>query len=122
MLKISKNKISITRGDSAYIEIGITKENEGIEETYVLNEGDDVRLQVRTMANTGDLLIDASLDNGKIYVDGDTLMWHIVPDDTKSLAIGKYSYDVEIVTSAGDVYTFIEDSPFVVTNEVTRYD
>lgn len=118
MLRISKTKISITRGDSAYIEIGINNPD-GTD--YELQEGDTVQCQVRTMANTGELLIDASIENGKLYFEDDVLTWHLVPEDTKDLEIGTYYYDIQLVTAAGDVFTFIENSPFKITDEVT-YD
>lgn len=119
MLKISKTKISITRGDSAYIEIGINNPD-GTE--YELQDGDTVQAQVRTVANTGELLIDASIENGKLYIDDGVITWYLTPEDTRDLNIGKYSYDVQLVTSNGDVFTFIEDSVFNVTNEVTWHE
>lgn len=120
MLKISKTKISLTRGDSAYITIGIFNDDKT---EYVLNDGDTVQLQVRTAPNVGDLVIDATLDNGKLYFDEeDKLIWHIVPADTNSLSITNYYYDVQLVTSSGDVFTFIENSIFRLTDEDTWYE
>lgn len=121
MLKISKNKIAITRGDSGYIDIGIINLDDGTE--YVLQDGDTVQAQVRTVANTGELLVDSSMENGKIYIDNNgKIVWHIVPDDTRNLDIGTYSYDVQLVTAGEDVFTFIENSPFKVTDEVTWHE
>mgnify|MGYP006916027032 CR=1 FL=1 len=120
LYKISKNKISITRGDSAYLDINIFNEDGT---AYTLHDGDTVQAQVRTEPNIGELLIDASLENGKIYVnDNGAIVWHIFPADTRNLEIGTYSYDVQIVTADGDVFTFIEDSDFRVTNEVTWHE
>lgn len=117
MLRISKTKISITRGDSAYIEIGI-KNPDG--SAYLLQDGDTVQAQVRTVANTGELLVDASIENNKMYVNDDGIVvWHLTPEDTRDLDIGDYSYDIQLVTAGGDVFTFIENSPFRITDEVT---
>ena len=117
MLKISKSRISITRGDSAYIEIFVNNQDGT---PYVLEDGDTVQCQIRTRANDGELLVDASLDNGKLYIDeSDTIIWHIVPADTRELDIGSYRYDVQLVTGSEDVYTFIENATFNVTDEVT---
>lgn len=119
MLKVSKNKVFITRGDSAYLDITITTPDGS---AYELNDGDTVQAQVRTIANTGELLIDASMDNGKIYVADGAVIWHLVPEDTRDLDIGTYYYDVQLVTPAGDVFTFIESSPFKITDEVTWHE
>jgi len=120
MFKISKTKIFITRGDSAYIDIGIMN-SDGSE--YEFHDGDTVQAQVRTIANTGDLLVDASLENGKIYIDDNgVITWHISPEDTRDLDVGTYSYDIQLVTATGDVFTFIVASPFKVTDEVTWHE
>lgn len=119
MLKISKTKISITRGDSAYIEIGINNPD-GSE--YVLQDGDTVQCQVRTVANTGELLVDASFENDKLYIEDGVVVWHLLPEDTHGLDVGTYYYDVQLVTAGGDVFTFIENSIFKVTDEVTWHE
>lgn len=121
MFKVYKNRISITRGDSAYIGIRIM--NPATDSDYVLQDGDAIQAQVRTIANTGELLIDASIENGKIYIDDNgVLTWRISPEDTRELDIGTYAYDVQLVTGFGDVFTFIENSPFKVTDEVTWHE
>lgn len=119
MLKVSKNKVYITRGDSAYFDITITNPDGSV---YALNDGDTVQAQVRTIANTGELLIDASMENGKIYIENNSIIWHLTPEDTRDLDIGTYYYDIQLVTSANDVFTFIESSPFKITDEVTWHE
>ena len=51
MLKISGTKISLTRGDSAYITLTINDQNG---DPYTLEDGDVVKCQVRTEPNDGD--------------------------------------------------------------------
>ncbi len=120
MFTVSNNKISITRGDSAYFEVEIKQLIQEELSDYMLHEGDTVKAQVRTEPNVGDLLIDASLDNGKLYFDDGTIIWHIIPADTKNLDVGTYWYDVELDTADGDVFTFIKNTTFKVTDEVTK--
>lgn len=119
MLKISKTKISITRGDSAYIAIGINNPDGS---DYVLHDGETVECQVRTIANTGELLVDASFENGKLYMENGAVVWHLTPEDTRNLDIGTYYYDCQLKTPNGDIFTFIESSPFRITDEVTWHE
>lgn len=111
MLKISGNKISLTRGDSAYITLTINTDN-GI---YNLNDGDEVRVQVRDAPNTGELLFDGQID----VMDNGEIVWHILPSQTSELDVKSYYWDAQLETSNGDIFTFITSSPFKLTDEVT---
>ena len=105
MLKISGTKISLTRGDSAYITLTINDQNG---DPYTLEDGDVVKCQVRTEPNDGDLIID-----GEIVQDADgQIIWHISPRETKDINVGKYYWDAQLRTSNGDVFTFITSSMF----------
>lgn len=117
MLEISGNNISLTRGDSAYITISVKRQNG---EPYELRSGDIIQCQVRTSVNTGRVLIDASTENGKIVIAEGSIVWRISADETKQMSVGKYHYDVQLKNNQEDVYTFIPDSIFNITNEVTR--
>ena len=110
MLKISGNKISLTRGDSAYITLTINTEND----IYTLNDGDEVRVQVRDMPNTGELIFE-----GTIEMIEDEIVWHIYPDQTKDLEVATYYWDAQLQTSNGDIFTFIPASAFKLLDEVT---
>ena len=112
MLKISGTNISLTRGDSAYLEFAIT-DTEG--ESYILKDGDKVRVQVRESPNGGELLFD-----GDISIEDNLVEWYIRPSDTESLAVGKYYWDAQLETAKGDIYTFITKSTFKLTDEVTE--
>lgn len=111
MLRISGTKISLTRGDSAYINLTIY-DQEG--QVYEPDSDDIVRCQVRTAPNTGDLLID-----GDVEIQNDNIVWHIKPEDTENYDVGKYYWDAELETAEGDVFTFITSSIFKLTDEVT---
>ena len=111
MLKISGYKISLTRGDSAYITLTINDAN-GI---YELNEGDKVRVQVRDAPNTGELLFEGHID----IMDNGEIVWHIFPDQTSDLDVKSYYWDAQLETANGDIFTFITSNPFKLTDEVT---
>ena len=110
MLKISGNKISLTRGDSAYITLTIETNNG----TYALEDGDKVRVQVRDVPNTGDLMFD-----GEVEVLNGEIIWHIYPEQTSWLEVKTYYWDAQLETSNGDVFTFIPASPFKLLDEVS---
>ena len=46
-------------------------------------------------------------------------IFYIQPTDTNKLAFGKYLYDVQITTEAGDVYAVIGPTTFELLTEVT---
>jgi len=110
MLKISGNKISLTRGDSAYITLTINT-NDGV---YTLNEGDEVRVQVRDVPNTGELIFE-----GNIEMINDEIVWHIYPAQTTDLEVATYYWDAQLQTANGDIFTFIPASAFKLLDEVT---
>lgn len=114
MLKTSGNKISLTRGDSAYITLIINTED-GV---YELNDGDTVKVQVRDMPNVGDLMFDGVVD---IMPDGE-IVWHVLPEQTAFMDVKTYYYDAQLQTANGDIFTFITSSPFKLTDEVTMYE
>lgn len=93
------NNITMTRGDSALIQIGMVRNGEPI--TPV--EGEVVRFAVKAKYKDPD-------ENVLIYkeIPLDTLLLEIFPEDTKQLVMGKtYVYDVQYTDINGRVDTFI---------------
>lgn len=114
MLKINNTNIELTRADSAYITISITDERGA---PIVLTSQDVVRCQVREEADGGTLLFD-----GEITRNGDTILWHIRPEDTEGVEAADYVWDAQVEFSNGDVFTFIPLSRFRVLSEVTEVE
>jgi len=109
MFKIEKNDITLTRGDTLYVQINLTKDGE----PYVPQEGDTIRFAMKKSYKDPDSEV---LINKQVPID--TLMLEIDPEDTKSLAMSRtYLYDLELTTSIGEVYTFIAGK-FKLTEEV----
>lgn len=108
--------ISLTRGDTLYVEVGI-RTREGL--PYEPAEGDSVRFALKSqrMRQGGTEFADL---NPLILksIPMDTLMLHLEPEDTKHLAFGEYAYDIELTHANGDVDTFIQDAVFKITREV----
>lgn len=111
MLTTNGTNITITRGDSAYINVVVT-DSEGHD--YVVGPNDVVRAQVRQDATSSNILFET-------IIPSDTMVWHIKPEDTEGANMGRtYVYDVQLETADGDVFTFIPLSNFTVSKEVTR--
>lgn len=104
---ISGNNITLTRGDTLYLTVLMTKN--GVSYTPV--EGEKVRFAMKKKIDDEELLI---LKDIPI----DTMTLKIVPEDTKTLKYGSYKYDIEYTSVDGDVDTFIGPANFNITEEV----
>lgn len=116
MIKINKNKISMTRGDTLIANVAITS-TDG--EEYIPQDGDSVRFALKHPELTSDG--SEYEDNEPLLVKSipiETMILKLDPQDTKSLGFGTYVYDLELTYANGDVDTFITSSPFVLTPEV----
>lgn len=108
MLRVSKSgEIKLTRGDTAKLTVSVTV-NDG--QPYTVANDDILTLTVKQNYEDEVPVIEKK-------VTGDTT-FHIEPKDTKSLAFGKYKYDVQVTTSDGENYTVIDDKTFEIAKEV----
>ena len=108
MYKIEEytNKITLTKGDNADINISVYNNND-IKREY----GDDtLTLTVKKL----------DADTKTFSVEGVDGVFSILPEHTKSLATGYYYYDVQLDTFTGKVYTIIPKSKFVIEEEITE--
>lgn len=109
MYRIDGSDITLTRGDTLYVQISLTKDGE----PYVPQEGDTIRFAMKKSYKDPDSEV---LINKQVPID--TLMLEINPEDTKPLAMSRtYLYDLELKTGIGEVYTFIAGK-FKLTEEV----
>lgn len=92
MYSINGTNIKLTRGDSFYCQISITEDGQ----TYEPAIGDSVRFAMK------DKIVVLEKD-----IPTDSLVLHLAPDDTSSLAAKEYIYDIELTKANGDVDTFI---------------
>ena len=104
---IFKNKIFLTRGDSAIFTLTITDANG---DEYTPAEGDEITFTVKANTETRDILIQKDASSGKI---------EIQPEDTENLEYGNYVYDVQLKKSDGYVDTIITPHEFRLEEEVT---
>ena len=103
MFGIMGTTITITRGDTARIDVAI--------KNYTPTEGDRIKFAVKKDYEDETELITK-------YIDPEEMLLEIMPSDTKPLAFGRYVYDMELTTTNGDVDTFIRKAIFNVSEEV----
>ena len=114
MVSVDGNKITMTRGDTLRLKVGIVVDGE----EYTPELYDSIRFALKhsklnatkTEYTDAEPLVLKDIPN-------DTLILELEPDDTKSLGFGKYDYDVQITFADGTVDTFISDT-LKLTKEV----
>lgn len=111
MFIIDGDKITLTKGDSFFATIGMKNKTTG--QTYSPQEGDVIRFGVKKTTNHPTCVIEKIIPN-------DTLLLHLVPNDTKALPIGNYVYDIELTYADGEKDTFINKAQFILVDEVIR--
>lgn len=115
---VVRNRISITRGDSAQITLTIRDRVTG--RPFVPGPDDRLTFTVKRELSDEVHLVVKTLDNGIIRQKTDCLLF-LLPEDTASLPFWTYWYDVELVLASGYTDTVIPPSPFIVTGEVTAH-
>lgn len=107
MVKVVNNSIYLTRGDSAYLSLGIGKAD-GTD--YELEPNDVVFFTIKKNTADKNVVIQKTAIAGKIIIN---------PEETANLPYGNYVYDVELRKPNGFVSTVIPPSLFRLTEEVT---
>lgn len=108
MVKITGTTITMTRGDTLLLEVGMTDTSGN---AYTPVEGDLVRFAVKKSYNDRNTVIYKEIPN-------DTLILRLEPEDTKRMSFGKYVYDIQITFADGTVDTFIAEAQFILAEEV----
>ena len=112
MLEIVDNRIYLTRGDSASIDIRLTDAT-GAE--YEPVAGDKIYFRLKKNVFGSSLLLVREISPT-------TLTLELKPNDTAGLDFGLYRYEIELVTSSGDRFTVIENGEFVLGVELESHD
>lgn len=109
MLYVKNGTIRLTRGDTARFDVTIHNDISG--EDYQMQNGDVLRFTVKRTVNDTEALISKEVQSSTSF--------SLAPADTSGLSFGRYLYDVQLTTAAGDVFTVIEPSTFELLTEVT---
>lgn len=108
MLRIEDGNIYLTKGDTAYLQVDVTFDDGTAYEPFT---GDTITLSVKTDTEATDYVFTKTVNIGE--------MFYIEPEDTAEQEVGKYYYDVQVNTAAGEIFTVIEPSGFYIRSEVT---
>lgn len=110
MLTVSKQgEIGLTRGDTARLTVTIA--NDATEEPYEIQEADTLTFSVKKSVNDAAYAFQKRVTGSNVF--------HFEPQDTAGLSFGRYKYDVQLTTAAGEIYTVIPPTTFEVLQEVT---
>lgn len=114
MYKVEGTTVTMTRGDTVIIQVGIKEGNTD----YTPQAGDSVRFALKGEMNLKgtdfkdtEPLIVKTIPNA-------TLLLQLDPEDTKNLPFGTYTYDIEITFADGKVDTFIPEATLIIAPEV----
>lgn len=108
MHSLDGNNITLTRGDTLFLEISMTKDGE----PFTPETGSSIRFAMKKKYTDADstALIKT--------IPTDTLTLEIEPEDTKNLQMKKtYVYDIQYTDAEGHVDTFISGT-FTLAEEV----
>lgn len=96
MLMIEDGIITLTRGDTAALEVALITQDGT---AYTMQEGDTLTITVRERADPESevLMAVTSQDN--------TLV--LPHQQTKAMPVGSLSYDIQLNTASGDVFTVL---------------
>jgi hypothetical protein len=113
MLDIDRNlNITLTRADTAYIDVTTLKNADGTDYTY--EDGDAVYFRLKAIS-TMEKQLGIDFENNK-----STLT--LYPEDTVDIPFGIYKYGMELVTALGEHFTFIADKNFTISKELEVHD
>ena len=99
------NNITLTRGDSAVLELSI--KDDGMSYDY---SDDLVQLTIKRNTVTNEVLIQKTFTSGVVVID---------PSDTKDLRYTDLKYDVQLIKNdGGGVHTVIPPRLFTIAEEV----
>ena len=104
MLSVKNNIISISRGDTGYLDL-IIKNPTNPNQIYELRNGDTLVFTLKRTVNSPDVIIDKEFEGNILK---------LTEMDTIGLEYGNYSYKVVLYFANGDTNTIIEPSVFRV--------
>lgn len=107
MLKVKDNTITLTIGDTAYLNVNISAD--GV--IYAPSATDTITLSVKQNKSDREYALQKRVVVGEMIT--------IAPQDTIDLKAGKYFYDVQLDTAAGEVFTIIEPTGFYLEEGIT---
>lgn len=111
-MNVTGTEISMIRGNSESITLALEENG-----TSIPFESDDtvyftIKKRLEDTENALQKVITV-FDEGSAVIE-------ITPEDTKSLELGEYIYDIQLTRADGKITTIIPPSLFLIEGEVTR--
>lgn len=110
---IRGNVIRMTKGDTLDAKIRIRQPK--TDQLYIPKDTDTIFFGLKKRIDDEFCLVYKQIPN-------DTLILHLDPEDTESLDVGNYWYDVQLSTQSGEIHTFIPKTAFKLLGEACYND
>lgn len=114
MLRVVNNRITLTRGDTAELEVIVKDVND---KPYDCT-GNKAYFRVKKEVTSRHILLEKELS---VTEDG-TLLLRLDDVDTEYLTFSSYKYEVELVTPGNRHYTIIEKGLLKIGPELENHD
>lgn len=111
MIKVTGNKISLTRGDTLILQVNLKDENG---EYYIPVETDKIYFRLKKSSTAKDVLILKEIPY-------DTMILQIDAEETEDFRFGTYYYEIELVTEEDYHFTAIANTEFEITTELENH-
>lgn len=108
MLIISGNDISLSRGNTAVIDVNIFKDDE----PYILREGESIVFNLKRSCDFNSVVLSKESETNSFVFN---------PIDTAPLGLGAYDYSITYLGDGGEIDTFITGK-FTIMCEVSEND
>lgn len=115
MLKVKRNKIFMTRGDTVSLSVDLVDLNG---DPYYLQDGDVAIFRVKRNVCDKKLLIEKELE---VSEDDNLLYLYIEPEDTEKLCFGVYVYEIEVIIDDEYHYTVIDNGTLELGKELENH-
>ena len=102
MLEIKKNKISMIKGDTTHLNVSMNG--------YTYSEGDTITLTLKQSIEDEAVVLQKTVAANQPIC--------LVCEDTNAIAAGRYVYDIQLDTAAGEVYTVVNPNTFTIKEGV----
>ena len=109
MFVINGNTVKLTRGNTFEATVGMVDRDTG--EEYTPEAGDVITFGMKKNADDESCIIEKTIPN-------DTLELILAPEDTESLPVGHYVYDLKLTYADGTVDTFVNNATFILAQNV----
>ena len=115
---VVKNRIHLTRGDSA--EFDLTIRNRVTGSVFILGEGDRLTFTLKRFITDKETVLTKTIGQG-IRQEKDHYVIQFRPEDTQLLSCGRYVYEVKLVRRNDYTDTIIPARDFFLERSVTSY-